>query len=287
MERSGRRTAARPATATARSEAGLLTAARAGEAAALTELLERASGPAYRFSRGFCRDPHDAEDLVQEVLATLLRSLATFRGDSSLSTWTYTVTRRACARLRKRASLDALLETREFASAPADEPAPSAERRELGAALENAIAALPLVQREVVVMRDVEGLPAAEVGKVLGISERAVKSRLHRARMALRERLAPFVAPQGAASLAQSPSCPDTARLLSRYLEGELSPQVCARMQTHVQSCPACDAHCAALRAVLGACRAYGERKLPAQLKRSVRAAIRRYLRDPGGSQVG
>ena len=135
--------------AAVRSEFRLLSAARKGDAAALTELLELASGPAYRFSKGFCRDPHDAEDLVQEVLATLLRSLATFRGESSLSTWTYTVARRACGRLRKRgarsSSLDAMLETREFAAAAADEPTPRTERRELSAALEHAIAALPMV----------------------------------------------------------------------------------------------------------------------------------------------
>lgn len=267
----------------ARSESRLLAAARNGDAAALTELLELASGPAYRFSKGFCRDPHDAEDLVQEVLATLLRSLATFRGESSLSTWTYTVARRACGRLRKRgarsSSLDAMLETREFAAATADEPAPRAERRELSAALEHAIAGLPMVHREVVVLRDVEGLPASEVARVLGIGERAVKSRLHRARMALRETLAPFMTPPRAQGLAPLPSCPDTALLLSRYVEGELSPQVCERMHAHLETCPACDERCDSLRSVLGACRAYGERKVPADLKRAVRAAIRIYLR--------
>src|SRR5574341_1446082 len=82
-------------------EARLLSAARKGDAAALTELLERAAGPAHRFSRGFCRDTQDAEDLVQDVLAALMRSLESFRGDSSISTWTYVVARRACGRLRK------------------------------------------------------------------------------------------------------------------------------------------------------------------------------------------
>lgn len=258
-------------------EARLIASARKGDAAALTSLLERAAGPAHRFSSGFCRDPHDAEDLVQEVLAALMRSLGSFRGESSLSTWTYTVARRACGRLRKRqgrqSSLDELARTTEFVADASREPERRLERRQLGAALEGAIAALPLPQREVLVLRDVEGLPAAEVGRVLGLGERAVKSRLHRARLALRERLAPFVV--GRDAPAPAAGCPDTARLLSRYVEGELSPGVCARLEGHVSACPACGGACDSLREVLGACRDYGERALPAQLRREVRAAIR------------
>lgn len=258
-------------------EARLLAAARRGDAAALTTLLERAAGPAHRFSTGFCRDPHDAEDLVQDVLAALMRSLKSFRGDSSISTWTYIVAKRACARLRKRrdrqTSLDDLLTKKQFVADVSREPEGRFERRQLGAALERAIAALPLTQREVLVLRDVEGLPAAEVGRVLGLGERAVKSRLHRARLTLRESLAPFVA--GRDAPAPGANCPDTARLLSRYVEGELNPSVCARLEGHVSSCPACGGACDSLREVLGACRSYGEKSLPSEVRRAVRAAIR------------
>jgi RNA polymerase sigma-70 factor (ECF subfamily) len=261
-------------------EARLFAAARNGDATALTKLLERAAGPAHRFSTGFCRNPHDAEDLVQDVLATLMHSLKSFRGESSLSTWTYIVAKRACARMHKRqgrqSSLDDLLSTKQLIADASLEPERRFERRQLGAALEHAIASLPVSQRQVMVLRDVEGLPAAEVGRVLGLGERAIKSRLHRARLALRHSLAPFVT--GHDAPAPSMECPDTARLLSRYLEGELTPGVCARLEGHVSSCPACGGTCDSLREVLGACRKYGEQALPADVRRAVRMALRQFV---------
>jgi RNA polymerase sigma-70 factor (ECF subfamily) len=259
------------------SEARLISAARQGDRVALTQILELASGPASRFSRNFCRDPHDAEDLAQEVLATLLRSLKSFRGDASLSTWTYVVARRACGRLRKRGArmetvapdAGTMLSTPD----PSAGPARRLERRQLGEALERAVAALPMPQREVLVLRDVEGLSAAEVGAVLGLKERAVKSRLHRARLALRALLAPFVGSGDAPP--PGPGCPDTALMLSRSIEGELSAGVCARMEEHVRRCPSCGDACHTLRAVLGACSAHGSRALPAEVRSAVRRAVR------------
>ncbi len=239
-----------------------------------------AAEPAYRFSRGFCRDPHEAEDLAQDVMATLLRTLRSFRGDSSLSTWTYTVARRACGRRKQRlARQDAALRREPDAAAGIvrePEPPRRLERRRLAAALEQAIAALPEEQREVVVLRDVEGLPASEVARIVGIGERAVKSRLHRARLALRETLAPHV--PGGAAPPPAERCPDTARLLSRYLEGDLSGSVCERMESHVTSCAGCAGACESLRAVLGACRTYGEQPVPPAVRRAVRAAVRDLL---------
>lgn len=266
--------------ASRRDEARLIAAARKGDAAAMNRLLELVSGPAHRFSQGFCRDPHDTEDLVQEVLISLMRSLDSFRGEASLSTWAYIVARRACVRLRKRNSRHVHLDDEPAAAErPADraaEPPARHERRRLGEALRSAIESLPMAQREVLVLRDVEGLPAAEVGRVLGLGERAVKSRLHRARLALRERLAPIV---GGEAPAPGPQCPDTARMLSRYLEGELNPTVCARLQGHVAECPSCGAACDSLRAVLGACRDYGARKLPGTMRIAIRTAIRQVIR--------
>ena len=266
--------------ATRSKEAKLIGAARRGDAAALTQLVELVSGPASRFSRGFCRDPHDAEDLVQEVLTTLLRSLRTFRGEASLSTWIYIVARRACGRLRQRGARMSTVapDSTVLASTPDPSAGPQRrlERRQLGEALERAVSELPMPQREVLVLRDVEGLSAAEVSAVLGVGERAVKSRLHRARLALRARLAPFV---GAAEPAvPAPGCPDTARMLSRHVEGELSPGVCARMEAHVASCTTCGEACRSLREILGACRAHGDRAVPKDVQRAVRKAVRDVL---------
>lgn len=265
-------------------EAKLIAAARAGDAAALELLVRRAAEPALRFSRGFCRDPHEAEDLAQDVLATLLRTLGTFRGEASLSTWTWTVARRACVRRKQRLARQRPLDEAGPVleqPAPDNEPHRRFERRQLAAALEQAIASLPAAHREVIVLRDVEGLSAAEVSRILGLGERAMKSRLHRARLTLRERLAPFVT--GGEAPPREDGCPDTARMLSRYIEGELSPAVCARMEKHVSGCPSCGGACESLRAVLGACRDYGRAKVPAEMRVAVRRAVRDLLAERRG----
>jgi RNA polymerase sigma-70 factor (ECF subfamily) len=103
---------------------------------------------------------------------------------------------------------------------------------------------------------------------------RAVKSRLHRARLALRDGLAPYVI--GGDAPAPAAGCPETARMLSRWFEGELSAGTCARMERHVSGCPACGGVCTSLRKVLGACREYGERPVPREVQRAVREAVRR-----------
>ena len=146
---------------------------------------------------------------------------------------------------------------------------------EMRDALQRAIAALPPSQREVLVLRDVEGLPAKQVGEALRISERAVKSRLHRARVALRELLAPY-APQPQAA----PRCPDTVRLVSRYLEGELDAGACARLESHVKSCPDCGATCATLKDMLVTCRRWRGEKLPESIRASLRKAIREVVAE-------
>jgi RNA polymerase sigma-70 factor, ECF subfamily len=267
-------------------ERRLLSAARGGERKALDRLLQLLSGPIYRFGRGFCGDPHDAEDVAQVTLTALARSLHDFRGESSLTTWAYRVARNACTRQRRRPaqaparleSLDAGTRSRPGALQVVDsreDPHQALERTELRDALQRAIAALPSSQREVLVLRDVEGLPAKEVGEALQLSERAVKSRLHRARVALRERLAPY-APRAHGG----PRCPDTARLVSRYLEGELDAGVCAKLEDHVRSCPDCGATCATLRSVLVSCRSWRGETLPEQIRASLRKAIRQVVTE-------
>lgn len=285
-----------------REEGRLLVAARAGDPRALRQLLTALAGPAYRFGRGFCGDPDDAEDVMQEVLVALARDIGRVRGDGSLTSWAYVVARRVCLRHRRRrsgeparmASLEAGPEGDGEAgrlAAPGADPLDRVERRELGAILERAILALPATQREVLLLRDVEGLSARAVARALGVGERAVKSRLHRARMALRQALAPRLAPSrspvaatGAtprpATGGAAPGCPDTARLVSRYLEGELTPARCDELAAHVDACAACRSACDVLRQALGACRAWGRSPLPAPLRARVREAIR----DAAGS---
>jgi RNA polymerase sigma-70 factor (ECF subfamily) len=261
-------------------ERRLLAAAQAGDARATRQLLDGVSATVYRFGRSFCRDPHDAEDIMQDVFAALTRSLGGLRGDASLSSWAYVVAQRACARRRRRAPAASLDATRaeggtgELAASGGD-PADIAEANELRDVLEHAIRDLPASLRDVLMLRDVEGLPAKDVARALGIREPAVKSRLHRARLAVRARVAAYR--QGV--MPRRPGgCPDTPRLLSRFIEGEITPRDCAAIERHVETCRWCRDACGALRDTLRACRRWGDAPVPrsmqTRLRRAVRAAV-------------
>jgi RNA polymerase sigma-70 factor (ECF subfamily) len=279
------------AAAAERSDAELIAAARAGEAPALEALLERHQPRIYRFSMKMCRRPEDAQDVLQDTLLAMARSLRDFRGAASVSTWLYTIARSFCIKKRRRSkfapSAELSLENEAEGSAaavpdPGRAPDEAAAGREIGALLQRAIASLDSHQREVLVLRDVEGLPAAEVAEVLGLGVEAVKSRLHRARAALRERLAPalgvLLPKRGAAYV----GCPDVVELFSRHLEGQLSASACTEMESHLKRCGWCFANCEALKRTLGACKAVAVSApvVPADLQDQIRAGIRALLAE-------
>ncbi|HEX7077350.1 MAG TPA: RNA polymerase sigma factor [Candidatus Eisenbacteria bacterium] len=272
-------------------ERRLLALAKRGDQRALQSLLTALSQPIYRFGLGFCRDSHDAEDLAQDVLLALSRSLSGVRGDAALTTYAYAAARNACLRRRRRPagaperleSLDARL-SRGDGGEPADpalDPHRRLERLELSDAVRRAIAELPPVQREAVLLRDVEGLTAREAASALGVDVSAVKARLHRGRLALRRALLPFVSP-GEASAPRARGCPETARYFSRFLEGELTPAVCARLQTHVEACLRCARVCRSMRETLGACRRLKRAPAP-----RARRALRATIREAAGTRRG
>jgi RNA polymerase sigma-70 factor (ECF subfamily) len=137
----------------------------------------------------------DAEDVTQEVLLQVVRKLDTFRGESALTTWLHRVTVNAALQLRRRLArrperhLDVSLDCIAASDAPDDQ----ALRGESLEHLERAIARLPPMYRDVFVLAAVEELPNAEIGQLLGLSLPAVKSRLHRARLMVRDALAPYM----------------------------------------------------------------------------------------------
>lgn len=149
--------------------------------------------------------------------------------------------------------------------------------KEIQRALERALGSLEPSQREVLVLRDVEGLSAAEVAEVLGIGVAAVKSRLHRARLSLREALAPLLD----LPLAPAPAngCPDVQRLFSRHLEDEIDADLCAQMQRHLEDCPRCSGACDSLKRTLLVCRS-GATSPHAAVPPAVQAKVRVALRD-------
>ena len=156
----------------------------------------------YRFAQRLCGEAEDARDLVQETFLNAYRGLPDFRGEAQLSTWLYRIASRVCLAMRRRRkgeperelSLEEFIPTSDGElrlQIPADglSPEQALENKQLRRALRQAIQKLPAKYRVVLVLRDMEELSAKEVGAVVGLNERAVKSRLHRARLFVRREL--------------------------------------------------------------------------------------------------
>lgn len=255
----------------------LIERAKAGDAAAMEQLLATVAPSIQRFGIRMCRNEDDAEDVLQEALLTIAHHLQEFEGRSSFSSWAFALARSACSRKRRglknqpQSSLDDMAEG--FQDAPS--PEQQVADREMAHALNRALDQLAEDYREVILLRDVEDLTAPEAAKALGVSVQALKSRLHRARQALREALRPALEPMPVAAKA---SCPDVFALWSRKLEGDLSAVDCAEMEKHVEQCSACASACSALKAALFACRSAGAPKVTPELRASVHAAVRKWL---------
>jgi RNA polymerase sigma-70 factor, ECF subfamily len=156
----------------------------------------------YRYAHRLCGDTESAKDLVQETFLNAYKGLKDFRGDAKISTWLYTIASRACIRMRRKRkgepnhelSLDEFVPTSdgEFRlQIPMEglSPEEALENKELRQALDQAIDKVPPKYRMALVLSDMEGLSAKEVGTIMGVNERAVKSRLHRARLFVRREL--------------------------------------------------------------------------------------------------
>jgi len=185
----------------------LLASLQRGEAGALKTLADRHGQMIYRLAFGITRNQGDAEEVLQDVLLTLTRRSASFEGRSALGSWIYRIAtntalnKRRGKRVQLETSLEDLLPTFEADGHRAgdrtylladwsqnpEEELLAGERRQ---ALEQAIDSLPDHYRAVLVLRDVEDLSNEEVAAILAEPVSSVKSRLHRARMVLREQLA-------------------------------------------------------------------------------------------------
>jgi RNA polymerase sigma-70 factor (ECF subfamily) len=180
-------------------DAPLVAAARKGDPAAFEKLLVRYERKIFRLAIRITGNHHDAEEAVQDAFTKGFSRLDSFQGDSLFSTWlTRIAINQALMKLRRRRPnvlpLDEALQTEE-GEVPREivdwGPTPEQQysQQELRAVLEGAVAALKPDQRVVFQLRDVEELSIEETARELGISMSAVKSRLLRARLALREKL--------------------------------------------------------------------------------------------------
>ena len=186
---------------------------RGGDTVALGTLMDRYAPRLYRLAHGITRNAADAEEVVQDVFLTLFRKIDTFEERAALGSWLYRVATNAALikRRGRRPDREISLDTQLPSFLPdghrAGEPTyvnadwsqtPEAEllSQETRSILSRAIDGLPDQYRAVLVLRDVEGLSNEEVAEVVGDTVAAVKSRLHRARMVLREELTRHLGPR-------------------------------------------------------------------------------------------
>jgi RNA polymerase sigma-70 factor (ECF subfamily) len=181
-------------------EAVLVAQAKDGDTRAFGDLVRRYEGKIFRLANHITQNREDAEDVLQETFMKAYEHLEQFKGDSKFYTWIVRIAvNQALMKLRRRksdksVSLDEQIDTgedtvvREIA-AWGEDPEQQFSREELGEILDGAIDSLEPPYRSVFVLRDVEDLSTEETAEALGLSVPAVKSRLLRARLQLREKL--------------------------------------------------------------------------------------------------
>ncbi len=190
-------TAIEPARAAMLSDEEVVGRVRDGETALFEILMRRYNQRLYRVARSILGNDNEAEDVMQEAYVRAYAHLDQFAGRAKFSTWlTKIAVHEAFARLRRSGRLESM-ESETFPNGDhmntlqshTPDPERQAFDRELSAALENAVESLPEIYRSVFMLRGIEEMSTEETAESLGLSEEAVKARLHRARALLRKKL--------------------------------------------------------------------------------------------------
>jgi len=254
----------------------LLAKARGGDSTATDQLLSRHELRIYRYGLRMCGNEADARDVLQETLLAAFKGLSSFRGESLVSTWLFQIARSFCIKQRRRRGGEPM--QHESVDAPEVRKVLSEQSltdvrshaREVSSLIQAAIRTLTPEYREALVLRDIEGMSAEEAAVVVGVEVGALKSRLHRARMALKQQLA-AVLDEDAGALA----CADLARELADYANSDIDQEACVLIEEHLKHCPRCAGACDSLRRTVSLCRAMPGEEVPGPVKAAVRQALR------------
>jgi RNA polymerase sigma-70 factor (ECF subfamily) len=185
----------------------LLHRAREGDPRAFEDLVKHYDSMVFNFSFKVCRDRTDAEETMQDTFVNVYRKLKQYKQDAKFSTWLYSIVANCCLMKRRRkklekssVSLDSPADTETLPIADnaagitwGKTPFEEAMSKELRTVLDETIQKLPVDYRLVFILRDIEGKSAAETAAIMKLSIPAVKSRLRRARMFLRDHLKDYV----------------------------------------------------------------------------------------------
>lgn len=197
-----------PSSQTAFNETPLVLQARTGDIEAFSKLVQKYEGKIFRLARHITNSLEDAEDILQETFLKAYEHLGEFQGNSKFYTWIVRIAvNESLMKLRKRksdrsVSLDEQIDTGEDVIAREiavweDNPEDKYSQQEMREILDEAIASLPPIFRSVFVLRDIEELSSEETAQMLNLTVPAVKSRLLRARLKLREKLTRYFKRKG------------------------------------------------------------------------------------------
>lgn len=173
--------------------------ARQDDRAAFGELVARHQDRIYAAIRRFCGNDEDAADIVQRAFLNAFRKIGEFKGDAAFATWLYRIAfNEAVSYRRERRRPAVSLEASDDGARPAEpaervDPSCRLETEETQRKVQQAIELLPDEDRQIVLLRDLQGHSYDEIAEILGIPKGTVRSRLHRARLELRERLKSFI----------------------------------------------------------------------------------------------
>ncbi len=178
-------------------EAELARALLAGEADAFERFVEHFRGKVFHYSWLMCGRPEDAEEVAQETLLKVFENIDQLREPDHVRSWVFRIAKNACLMQRRKSvfapsaelSLTDLPPAAEIPDAGSGPPDAQLLRTELRAVLDRIIAELPPLNRAVVLLRDVEELSTEETAQILDVSLDVVKTRLHRGRVAMRQKL--------------------------------------------------------------------------------------------------
>jgi RNA polymerase sigma-70 factor (ECF subfamily) len=180
----------------------LIQAINSGEVDKFQDLVKRYEAKLYNFSLRMCRDPSDAEDMIQDTFLNVFRYLKNFRYETKFKNWLYKVAASTCFKKRRKSKFapEKELSLEEFL--PNDEaekpdhvpewalmPLDKLLNEELAGVINKTIITLPKKYRMVILLRDIEGFSTTETAQILNLSPSNVKVRLHRARLYLRDKL--------------------------------------------------------------------------------------------------
>ncbi len=261
-------------------------ALQTGTADAMDRALALLQQTVFSFSMKVCGHREDAEDTAQETLLRTAPQLPQFTSPQALAVWLYKVARSRCLMSRRRSkfaprehlSLDELLpdrtELEALVSAPHAGPEQQVLRSENSEEVRRAILRIPADYRQILVLHDMEELSTEEVARITGLREGTVRVRLHRARAFLRNELAGTPRKRRKAN-GGARSCKSLFARLSDYLDHELDPETCAKLEAHLDGCAPCKVYLASLEETVRRCKQQCSEELRTKINSDLRELVK------------